>query len=232
MVNKMSIRDPHVELLRIIAAFIVIIVHTNLSAYINGDVDYSRVFLKCCAADGVAIFWLITGFFYFRKKNWLHLLRKTVKTIIIPTLVLLLFWQFLGTQFLIDHNSIWDSIKIGLDNIGDLKNVILEFDTKYIPHIGYLWYMMVYFLLMLLYPLFSGFEYLSNKEKNFFLIIVAGIFLLNDIHLNQLMRFSPHTINGLIPAVMICVIGERLYLKRDFFRGKMWTVVGGRIYIN
>lgn len=227
-------RDPNIELLRIIGAFIVVIVHTNLSAYIGGKVDYSRVLLKCFASDGVAIFWIITGCFYFNNRNWLHLMKKTLKSIVFPTMLLLIFWQFIGTQFLLEHHTIAESLKVGLEHIGNLKNVLLELNTKYISHIGYLWYMFVYFLLMLFFPFFKGVSTITNKEKNILLILISGVFFLNDLHANQLMQFSHHTINGMLPAVMICLIGERIYCKKECFQKLIWTIVGalGFILVN
>lgn len=232
--NKRLKRDPNIELLRIIGAFIVVIVHTNLSAYVGGKVDYSRVLLKCFASDGVAIFWIITGCFYFNNGNWIRLMKKTLKSIALPTIFLLIFWQFIGTQFLLEHHTIAESLKIGVEHIGNLKNVLLELDTKYISHIGYLWYMFVYFLLMLFSPFLKGVSSITNKEKNILLIIIVSIFFLNDIHANQLMRFSHHTINGMLPAVMICLIGERIYSQKEYFQKTIWTIIAflGFILIN
>ncbi|MFQ6866632.1 hypothetical protein [Blautia sp.] len=56
-------RDSAVELLRLLGCLIVIGVHTCLGAMVNGNYDFSRTFIACLLADGVAIFWFITGFF-------------------------------------------------------------------------------------------------------------------------------------------------------------------------
>lgn len=58
----MKKKNTNVELMRIIACLIVIGVHTCLSATSEGEVDMGRLFLACLFADGVAVFWLISGF--------------------------------------------------------------------------------------------------------------------------------------------------------------------------
>ena len=58
-------RDSAVELLRIIACFMVICVHVSLTDFIGNRADGGRIYISCLCADGVAIFLLITGFFLF-----------------------------------------------------------------------------------------------------------------------------------------------------------------------
>lgn len=59
-------RDVSIELVRIIACLIIVGVHTLLSAQINGSYSNRRIFLSCLFADGVAIFWMISGCFLFQ----------------------------------------------------------------------------------------------------------------------------------------------------------------------
>ena len=70
-------RNPSIELSRLLACLIVIGVHTSLSATITEHSwDASRLFFNCLLADGVAIFFMITGAFLFNN-NYDKLLRKT-----------------------------------------------------------------------------------------------------------------------------------------------------------
>ena len=63
--NNMK-RNPSIELCRLLACLIVIGVHTSLSAAVNEHSwDTFRLFLNCLLADGVAIFFMITGAFLF-----------------------------------------------------------------------------------------------------------------------------------------------------------------------
>ena len=59
-------RDPGVEFMRILACLMVIGIHTALYAQVDGSWIFSRVFFNCIVADGVAVFFMITGFFLFQ----------------------------------------------------------------------------------------------------------------------------------------------------------------------
>ena len=62
-------RDISVEILRIIAILFVIGTHLKQGFYIDGQLDFMRVFIACLVGDGVAVYWAILGFFYFTGKN-------------------------------------------------------------------------------------------------------------------------------------------------------------------
>ena len=53
--------DPSIELLRIIGSLSVIGTHIKLEY--KSFTNFSKIFFACLCADGVAIFWLILGFF-------------------------------------------------------------------------------------------------------------------------------------------------------------------------
>lgn len=92
-------RNPSIELSRLLACLIVIGVHTSLSATITEHSwDASRLFFNCLLADGVAIFFMITGAFLFNN-NYDKLLRKTFIHIIIP----LVIFSVIGFYFLIGY---------------------------------------------------------------------------------------------------------------------------------
>lgn len=58
-------KDIPVELARILAAATVIGVHTFMGSQLGGEYDFSRILIACLVADGVGVFWMITGFFVF-----------------------------------------------------------------------------------------------------------------------------------------------------------------------
>lgn len=81
-------RDSSVELGRVLACCIVIGVHICLPAFVQDSYyDISRIFISCLVADGVAIFWFITGFFLFKNVSYKKVLNKTFKNIGIPLIV-------------------------------------------------------------------------------------------------------------------------------------------------
>ena len=60
-----SKRDASIELIRIVACMIVVLLHLSLNVFdqYHSQVDWSRLFEKCFFSDGVPIFYLIMGFF-------------------------------------------------------------------------------------------------------------------------------------------------------------------------
>lgn len=85
-------RDQRVELCRIIACIMVVAIHINLSYVINNKIIASRLFWSCLCADAVSVFWLISGFFIYKKFNYKHILKRTVISICFPLLLINLFY--------------------------------------------------------------------------------------------------------------------------------------------
>lgn len=74
----MKRRDINVELLRIIGCLIIVGVHTCLYQIVDDRADIGRTFISCLLADGVAIFWMITGFFLFSNKSYIKVLKHAL----------------------------------------------------------------------------------------------------------------------------------------------------------
>ena len=102
-------RKASVELARLIACLLVIGVHVSLSTVVNDTYDASRLLSACLVADGVDIFWLISGFFMFNTKSYWKLLKRTFKNIVIPMIIFLIFCFFLS-GYLVDRTSLAVSI--------------------------------------------------------------------------------------------------------------------------
>ena len=92
MVKK---RDCRVELCRIIACIMVIAIHINLS-YIgsSGQIIFHRLLWSCLCADAVSVFWLISGFFIYKKFNYRHIIKRLVNSICIPLFVVNILYLF------------------------------------------------------------------------------------------------------------------------------------------
>ena len=58
-------KNASVELLRIIAAIMVVGVHVNTGLYYFDSLRKSGCLVSALVADGVAIFWMIMGFYLF-----------------------------------------------------------------------------------------------------------------------------------------------------------------------
>ena len=71
-------RDYNVELLRIAAALIVIGTHIKFTDFTTkfGEVDKTKVLWDSFFGEGVTIFFLILGFFYFKNSCFDKLVKK------------------------------------------------------------------------------------------------------------------------------------------------------------
>lgn len=66
-------RDWRVELLRVIACFMVIIIHIRLYAFSGTTLRDSALLMYVLSGPSVAIFFLISGFFFQDTQSILHI---------------------------------------------------------------------------------------------------------------------------------------------------------------
>lgn len=219
-------RDPKVELMRIIACAVVIGTHTCLPSLVDGQADTGRVFISCLVADGVAVFWLINGFFLFKNKSYGSLLRHTLKNIIVPMLLVSVFFFYFG-GWITHGESLAASISHTPDEYMSLLNGVLSWSNA-VPDLGYLWYLYVYVFVMLLYPVLKAFvDYLDGdvRREKAFLIISGALLLFNDISGNKFGSFSHHTVNALFPAAIEIIWGHIIYKYRERFCKKRFMAI-------
>ena len=216
MKNKYSRRDTGIELARILGCLIVIGVHTLLGYEFENGWDVSRTFLGMIFADGVAVFWLIMGAFLYNNEDYIRLIKRTMKTIVIPMVIVGIIVFYFG-DWLTCFSTFSDSIQHSKeDYINLFHNVIrLNNGVSELPHF---WYLFVYLLLILFYPIFKSFvDYLDEniKRTKYFMIVSLVLFVLNDITVNEMFIFSHHSINGLIPAAIISIWGHIIYVNKN-----------------
>ena len=138
-----------VDILRIIGCILVLLCHCKFSLPGN-NTKISRIVVACLSADGVAIFWIIMGMFYFRNISYKERLSKMLKKIIIPIIVLsIIIFYFNG--FLLGEVSIINSIKHPFNDYILLFKRILNWEP--IDYLGHLWYLYIYifFIIMTFY---------------------------------------------------------------------------------
>ena len=211
-------RDLRIEIARIIGCLIVIACHMKLSDYIGGGHDTSRLFISCLAADGVAVFWLILGCFLFSESNtYLSLIKRTVFRVAIPAAVLSVI-LFVWGDFIAGQKTFAESIT-GIQ-FADVKNALrtlIRWDNPLTGY-GYLWYIYVYLLLMICFPLIKPFvTYIdaTRKRSMIFLIISFCVLVVNDVSLNEFAQFSHHAFNGVFPAAIEVIWGHLIWKNRD-----------------
>ena len=208
-------RDISVELLRIVGCLIVIGVHTCLSAYVNGVYDKSRLFMSCFFADGVAIFWLIMGFFLFRSSSYKAAAKRSAKSILLP-LALITVFLFYFEGFLLGGESLSQSLHASPEEYKLAFMTLLTWRNP-IGSAYHLWYLYVYMLVILIFPVLKAFaDYLDQdiKRAEAFMLISLALLVLNDITNNRLLSCSHDSINGLFPAAIEVLWGHIIYRYR------------------
>lgn len=224
-------KDSSIEFLRIIACFCVICIHISLGNFYNNTLCKSALILACFRADAVAMFWLITGAFYFKTDDYKIIIMRTIKKIVVPMLFITVVVQlFDGCLF--QDLSVVDSIRtVNLHSMKSLiKGVAIQW-TSPVAHTGHFWYLYVYLLVALFYPVEKAFvDTLNIRSKiRTFAIISAFLLVLNDLSDNVFANFSHHTFGALVPAVILIIWGHFVYKNRERiaqrFKGVVWILL-------
>ena len=211
-------KDTGVELGRILGCLIVIGCHTYLPIRINDNTDASRTLVAMFCADGVAVFWLILGFFLFKTQNYLKLCLRTISRIVIPMLLVSIFHFYFSAWLAGNAETITESVHRSLNDYKDAIKALVMW-TPIDKAAGHLWYLYVYVLVILACPAISGMvSYLDKniKAKRLYSILAVLMFVCNLISSNELMEFTHHTVRGLFPAMMIAIIGHNVYMHKDY----------------
>ena len=216
MNHKKNKKDISIELLRVIACFFVICIHLGVGATINGSVSKGAAFLVCLRADAVAIFWMITGAFLFKRDAYDKLLKNTFLKVAVPMLLLILF-IFLFEGFIFNGESLLESFSHTPKEIFDAVSCILLRWGTPVAYSGHLWYLFAYILIMVIFPIMKAFvDRLEERKKEKVFIGASLIFLLvNDLSQNTFANFSHSVTGALLPAFIFVVLGHILYKNRD-----------------
>lgn len=208
-------KDQRVELCRIIACIMVIAIHINLSYIIDGKVIANRLLWSCLCADAVSVFWIISGFFIYKRFNYKHILKRTIISICIPLFLINLLYLF----FYDGGGSA--GIKEIIKNVLLLRNPISE--------MYHLWYMYLYIFIMIISPLIYRFILIMNNYKaikKVFFVISLLLLIINDSIHNKL-GFANSTLHGFIPAIFLNIYGYYLYgyLNKESKRKRIMPVI-------
>lgn len=221
--REVTNRDLSVEILRIIGCIIVVGVHVCLSSYVNGVYDESRLYIACLFADGVAVFWLIMGFFLFSNTDYGALLKKTIQSILVP-LVFFSAFMFYFRDFIVTGETLGESVHHSLSEYKNVVRTVLTWNNP-VNGCGHLWYLYVYLMLIFLFPVLKSFTdtiFEDEKKTKLFLLLSFAVLVINDITNNKLMAFSHHSINGAFPAAIEIMWGSYIYKNREIFTRKKY----------
>jgi len=218
MFSKYDKQDSRVQWIRIIACIIVIGCHVRLHPITAEYIDKSILLIHGIFDDGVAVFFVMMGFFLFNNENFPKLIKKVFKTIFIPALVLRILSEFfqgyIGNQVALQEcltNSKVDWYKLLFE--------ILSFDLSSGPYCAHLWYVNYYILIVLMFPMLkclcSNTEFAKKAQ-----LWVISLGFMNLVLQDVQKVFFLDVPNVNIPTVvsvsaMMCVSGYVLWENRS-----------------
>lgn len=218
-------KDPAVELARIFGCLLVVGVHCWINNFGVAIQSKSGTYIACIFADGVAVFWIISGFFMYKNYSYKQTLKRTIKSIIIPMLLLSAAMFFVLNNYL--NGNGWHFILHSKDDYKWILNSLLIW-TNPVDRLGHFWYLYVYILLMLCSPVIAAFiKYLEEdtKREKIFLVLTFLLLVWNDLSNNQMGRFEHHAFAGAFPAAIESVWGYLLYKYRDRLRKRRYIFI-------
>ena len=225
-INKKE-RDYAIDIIRIIACLIVIANHCCLQAFNEyySEVDWSRLFEKCFLTDAIPLFFMITGFFIVNGRNYKKIWKSTIKKVLLPTLIYVLFVQVFY-MFIINKESFIWCVKNFTNNL-NIKGIIRTILTGNLEYINslcqHLWYIFSYIKIIIWVPI----VWLLCKEDNTSklarrIILIFGIIsaLIIDIQKFYIIPWI-----GKIGAyefvdreIIYVLFGYEIFLHKDFIK--------------
>lgn len=218
-------KDPAVELARIFGCLLVVGVHCWINNFGVAIQSKSGTYIACIFADGVAVFWIISGFFMYKNYSYKQTLKRTIKSTVIPMLLLSAVMFFVLNNYL--NGNGWHFILHSRDDYKWILNSLLIW-TNPVDRLGHFWYLYVYILLMLCSPVIAAFiKYLEEdtKREKLFLVLTFLLLVWNDLSNNQMGRFEHHAFAGAFPAAIESVWGYLLYKYRDRLRKRRYIFI-------
>ena len=215
--KKYNTRDSRVELLRILACLFVVTLHTKSSSSVDGVPVFGRVMFSNLIADGVSVFLLITGFYFFSRSSYLYRLKRLIVKIFIPTFLYILFLLLL---------PVLQNTPLDLEAIGSSLLACITRWEPYIHNSGHLWYMFVYMLNVAVSPVLQLIhDKLLDNTAGRAVILTAtfAMLLANDITGNAIFRSSQVPLRAFAPACLIVLSGSALYEIRKLYEGKFFV---------
>lgn len=219
-------RNASVELLRLFGILMILGYHNiQVDLAIEETYHFSIDYLTGFFSDCVPMFFMIMGFYLFQNNEYVKLIIRTIKKIIIPTLLLFAFY-FYFYGWLINGESLYDSIHRPLSDYFHMAKSLLTFQSPY-PYTNHTWYLFLYVPIMFLFPVMKGLtDYLDQdvRREKIFLISTLLLFMLNDLFRNEFLEFSFHTIGGIFPAFIMVIWGHILYRHKQLFIRKWFAL--------
>lgn len=226
-------RDIWVDIIRIIACFLVIMVHIRIPLRgPGGNIRKAVILINCILTPAVGIFFMITGFFMYRSDMSI---KKTafrfLKHIMMPS-VCIAFTSIVLREWLFDRTDVFGAIYNSdfMESVDQVVRGVLSLNVSYWGDTcGHLWYVMEYAQLILMFPFIAILIRYANDK---ILVYVAGFTLIRAVvmDINQFFPFPFEIfVTSFFPVSQsYCIIGYLLYKnKTRLARPKVTIVMAG-----
>lgn len=156
-------RNESIEVLRILACILVIMAHIQLQPFTEDGYNASRLVMSIIVADNVPLFFLITGFFAFKRIDAdetiysvsKYKMKSFLEKILVPSVVSILIVDAVNVFWTTDGNISALCYTIGIS----IYSFFFQLGAK-----NHLWYIWAYAQFVLLFPVLA-FICQDKKEK-------------------------------------------------------------------
>lgn len=205
-----KVRDPGIDLLRVIACLIVIGTHVD----VMGTGDSTKLFIRLLLSDGVTLFFVISGFFFF-KKGFKETLKRSLTNIVLPGIEVM-FLTYLFAPFIRGEKSVLQCfINPEIDLCGFITDVFSWGGGIRESLASHLWYIFTYLQLVLAYPLLKPLYTKDDRYRKYRWFIMIFIFInqiIMDLNMTGLISLLPIQISPFMlyttPAMLLMAGAE------------------------
>ena len=205
-----KVRDPGIDFLRVIACLIVIGTHVD----VMGTGDSSKLIIRLLLSDGVTLFFVISGFFFF-KKGFKETLIRSIKSIVLPGIAVMFLTYFFAPFIKGEKSIIQCFTESGFDLCGFVTDVFSWGGGIRESLAGHLWYIFTYLQLALAYPLLKPLYTKDDRYRKYRWFIMGFIFInqiIMDLNMTGLISLLPIQISPFMlytaPAMLLMAGAE------------------------
>ena len=239
--KQKSKRDASIELIRIVACMIVVLLHLSLNVFDehHAQVDWSRLFEKCFLSEGVPIFYLIFGFFLCNGRSYKKIWKSTLKRVVIPVIIFVLFAQIFF-MFILNKQPLSWCLKNAFINL-NLQGICRTILTGDVTHINslcaHLWYIISYLKIILWVPVLWLICREDNNPKLARRMIIG--FGILAMVIKDIQRFAVLPVIGKINEfsmldldILYVLLGYELFVHKDKIKNnKKLCILSGLAFV-
>lgn len=237
-------RQANIELARVVACFIVVMLHTITWFLTNTRLIENSLFIRCFLFDGVPIFWYIMGYFLFAKKDVTlgNRLKKTTLQLLLPAFAVMVFAQIWQEWILADFGKVnfFACLDLHSFDFHNLFGNILKRSAS-MTFGGHFWYIFAYLEVILWTPLLGYVcvdEPKANKVRRYLMLLAAIFVVYRDVSNISVLKINgdsyPINLYQILNTTLLSVlIGYETFLHREWIKSHASTIrwVGLATYI-